>query len=235
MFGTQGSRETTTGSRLDLTVLETPATVDIIDGDAIRARMDTSVLEASTRSAGFTTESNPGNGSFSVCARGFCGQGAVTKLYDGTNYYNGSGHGHVPVRHLERRARRGFEGTLVGALRRRRHRRRDQRGPAQAAARAKRRSAADRRRGQHAVHRRRLHERARRLGRVSRGLQQQPVRQLGPAERGQRSRDAGVRRAVGRRATTWCYPRGSTAATRTRCGISASRTRTATSSAISSA
>ncbi len=40
VFGTQGARESTTGSRLDLTVLETPATVDIIDGDAIRARGD---------------------------------------------------------------------------------------------------------------------------------------------------------------------------------------------------
>ena len=59
VFGTQGARESTTGSRLDLTVLETPATVDIIDGDAIRARMDTNVLEAATRSAGFTNEVEP--------------------------------------------------------------------------------------------------------------------------------------------------------------------------------
>jgi iron complex outermembrane recepter protein len=88
VFGTQGARESTTGSRLDLTVLETPATVDIIDGEAIRARIDTNVLEAATRSAGFTNESNPGNGSSSIGARGFTGQGAVTKLYDGTNYYN---------------------------------------------------------------------------------------------------------------------------------------------------
>jgi iron complex outermembrane receptor protein len=88
VFGTQAGDETTTGSRLSLTVLETPATVDIIDGDAIRARLDTSVLEAATRSAGFTNEANPGNGSSSIAARGFNGQGAVTKLYDGTNYYN---------------------------------------------------------------------------------------------------------------------------------------------------
>ena len=84
VFGTQGAKDSTTGSRLDLTLLETPATVDIIDGDAIRARMDTSVLEAATRTAGFTNESNPGNGGFSVCSRGFCGEEAVTKLYDGT-------------------------------------------------------------------------------------------------------------------------------------------------------
>lgn len=87
VFGTQGARESTTGSRLDLTLLETPATVDVIDGDAIRSRIDTSVLEAVTRSAGFTNESNPGNGNSSIAARGFDGQGSVTKLYDGTNYF----------------------------------------------------------------------------------------------------------------------------------------------------
>jgi iron complex outermembrane recepter protein len=87
VYGTQGGRESVTASRLDLTVLETPATVDVIDGDAMRARIDTSVLEAVTRSAGFTNESNPGNGNSSIAARGFRGQGAVTKLYDGTNYY----------------------------------------------------------------------------------------------------------------------------------------------------
>jgi iron complex outermembrane receptor protein len=87
VFGTQSARESATGSRLDLTLLETPATVDIINGEAIRARIDTSVLEAVTRSAGFTNESNPGNGNSSIAARGFDGQGSVTKLYDGTNYF----------------------------------------------------------------------------------------------------------------------------------------------------
>jgi iron complex outermembrane recepter protein len=91
VFGTQGARDSSTGSRLDLTVLETPATVDIIDGEAIRARIDTNVLEAVTRSAGFTNESNPGNGNSSIAARGFDGQGSVTKLYDGTNYFNAAG------------------------------------------------------------------------------------------------------------------------------------------------
>ncbi len=88
VFGTQGARESTTGSRLDLTLLETPATVDVIDGDAIRSRIDTGMLEAVTRSAGFTNQSNPGNGNSSIGARGFDGQGAVTKLFDGTNYFN---------------------------------------------------------------------------------------------------------------------------------------------------
>ena len=75
---------------MGLTLLKTPATVDVIDGDAIRARIDGSVLEAVTRSAGFTNEANPGNGNLSIAARGFRGQGAVTKLYDGTNYYTAS-------------------------------------------------------------------------------------------------------------------------------------------------
>jgi iron complex outermembrane receptor protein len=88
VYGTQGARDSVTASRLDLSLLETPATIDVIDGDAIRARVDLSVLEAATRSAGFTNASNPGNGNSSISARGFSGQGAVTKLYDGTNYYN---------------------------------------------------------------------------------------------------------------------------------------------------
>jgi iron complex outermembrane recepter protein len=91
VFGTQGARESATGSRLDLTLLETPATVDVIDGEAMRARVDLSVLQAVTRSAGFTNESNPGNGNSSIAARGFDGQGSVTKLYDGTNYFTSAG------------------------------------------------------------------------------------------------------------------------------------------------
>ena len=91
VYGTQGGRESATGSRLALTLLETPATVDIIDGDAIRARVETNVLDAVTRSAGFTNESNPGNGNSSIAARGFDGQGSVTKLYDGTNYFTAAG------------------------------------------------------------------------------------------------------------------------------------------------
>jgi iron complex outermembrane receptor protein len=91
VYGTQGARDSVTASRLGLTLQETPATIDVIDGDAIRARGDMSVLEAATRSAGFTNEANPGNGNSSIAARGFNGQGAVTKLYDGTHYYTAAG------------------------------------------------------------------------------------------------------------------------------------------------
>ncbi len=79
------------GSRLDLSLKEIPATVDIINGDAIRYRQDLSVLQAVTRSAGFIGAGNPGNGGTSITARGFTGQDAVTKLYDGNHYFTLAG------------------------------------------------------------------------------------------------------------------------------------------------
>lgn len=91
VYGHDLSSVSSTGSRLDLSVMETPATLEIINGDSIRGRVDTSVLEAVTRSAGFTNEANPGNGGQSLAARGFRGQNAVTKLFDGTNYFTTAG------------------------------------------------------------------------------------------------------------------------------------------------
>jgi iron complex outermembrane receptor protein len=88
VYGTTGLTDSFTGSRLELSVLETPATVDIIDGDAIRDRVDLSVNEAVTRSAGFTIDTNPGNGNSTIVARGFAGNNAVTKLYDGNQVLN---------------------------------------------------------------------------------------------------------------------------------------------------
>ncbi len=77
-----------TGSRLGLTAMETPATVEIIEGDTIRERLDTSVMEAVTRSAGFTNDAHHAEGGSDIAARGFHGQETVTKMFDGTNYYN---------------------------------------------------------------------------------------------------------------------------------------------------
>ena len=87
VIGKELNSTSESGSRLSLTLKEIPATVDIIDGDAMRIRSDLSLLEAVTRSAGFTGAGNPGNGGTSIAARGFAGQDAVTKLYDGNNYY----------------------------------------------------------------------------------------------------------------------------------------------------
>lgn len=73
---------TTAGSRLSLTALETPASVQVLSGDDIRARGDISVNEAVTRATGITTQATLGNGGNSVAARGFSAA-SVAFLYDG--------------------------------------------------------------------------------------------------------------------------------------------------------
>ena len=78
-------------SRLDLSLHEIPATVEEILGDAIRYRRDLSVLKAVSRSAGLVGAGNPGNGGTSLTARGFTGQDAVAKLYDGNQYFTLAG------------------------------------------------------------------------------------------------------------------------------------------------
>ncbi len=88
VYGKPVDTTSETGSRMELTVMEMPATVDIIDGDSIRERLDTTVMEAVTRSAGFSNDGHPGNGGQNIAARGFRGQGTVTKMFDGTSYYN---------------------------------------------------------------------------------------------------------------------------------------------------
>ncbi|CFX45327.1 putative TonB-dependent siderophore receptor [Candidatus Filomicrobium marinum] len=81
-----------TGSRLGLTPLETPASVEIIPAQSIRERGQQSVTEAVTQNAtGFTSAAAPGNGGSSLTARGFVGHGSVMQLYDGTRLYVGSG------------------------------------------------------------------------------------------------------------------------------------------------
>lgn len=80
------------GSRLELTPLETPASVEIIDGETIRDRGQSDVNEAIARNAtGITFLGALGNGGTSLGMRGFTGLGAVARLYDGTRIYPGSG------------------------------------------------------------------------------------------------------------------------------------------------
>lgn len=79
------------GSRLDLTPLETPASVEIIDGETIRDRGQSDVNQAIVRNGtGITFHGAPGNGGTSLGMRGFTGQGAVARLYDGTRIYPAS-------------------------------------------------------------------------------------------------------------------------------------------------
>jgi iron complex outermembrane receptor protein len=72
-----------TGSRLNITPLETPATINSIDGDAIRARGDFDFIDAVTRAPGVTSAATPGNGGTALVVRGFAGQGSVMHLYNG--------------------------------------------------------------------------------------------------------------------------------------------------------
>ena len=98
-----GTRETrmsqvgSTGSRLGLTVLETPASISIINGDRMRARGDQDIQAAVTRAPGLTTSANPGNGGTALALRGFSGQGSVLQLYDGLRLFPVAGTITFPV------------------------------------------------------------------------------------------------------------------------------------------
>lgn len=76
-----------TGSRLDLTPLETPASITSLDGSAIRLRGDLDLIAAVTRAPGITTVANPGNGGTALAARGFNGHGSVLQLVDGLRLF----------------------------------------------------------------------------------------------------------------------------------------------------
>src|SRR6266851_3937265 len=80
------------GSRLNLTRLQTPASVEVITAETIAERGQHNVLDAVTQNAtGFTASPAPGNGSLAFNTRGFSGNGTVMTLYDGTRLYVGAG------------------------------------------------------------------------------------------------------------------------------------------------
>ncbi|PYE77992.1 TonB-dependent receptor [Xylophilus ampelinus] len=80
-----------TGSRLDLTPMQTPASVDVIDRSQLEARGDAALVDAVTRSAGIASLAHPGNSGSSLSARGFTDTTSVMRLYDGTRQYGGMG------------------------------------------------------------------------------------------------------------------------------------------------
>lgn len=81
-----------TGSRLGLTRLQTPGSVEVISAETIAERGQQNILAAVTQNAtGFTAQPAPGNGSIAFNTRGFAGNGTVMTLYDGTRLYVGSG------------------------------------------------------------------------------------------------------------------------------------------------
>ncbi len=78
----QLNAKTTTASRLGLTALETPASVETLDAETVKLRGDVSIREAVSRTTGFTDISNLGTGNaFSV--RGFTGNNSVAQAEDG--------------------------------------------------------------------------------------------------------------------------------------------------------
>lgn len=81
-----------TGSRLGLTPMETPASVEIIPGQLARDRGQRTVQEAVSQDAtGFTFIGSPGNGGTAMSVRGFAGHGSTQQLFDGTRLYVASG------------------------------------------------------------------------------------------------------------------------------------------------
>lgn len=81
------TKTTDTGSRLGITVLETPASVANLTGAELRLRGDLTLQDAVTRLPGITTTANPGNGGTALAARGFKGQGSVLQLVDGIRLF----------------------------------------------------------------------------------------------------------------------------------------------------
>ncbi|MET0706573.1 MAG: TonB-dependent siderophore receptor [Tardiphaga sp.] len=81
-----------TGSRLNLTRLQTPASVEVISAETIAERGQQNLLDAVTQNAtGITAIGEPGNGGIAFSSRGFTGGNSLMTLYDGTRLYIGSG------------------------------------------------------------------------------------------------------------------------------------------------
>lgn len=73
---------TSTGSRLGLTNLETPASIETLDADTVKLRGDVSIREAVSRATGISDISNLGSGT-TFSARGFTGNNSVAQAEDG--------------------------------------------------------------------------------------------------------------------------------------------------------
>ncbi|KAG1181994.1 hypothetical protein G6F35_015730 [Rhizopus arrhizus] len=80
-----------TGTLLGLTPFETPASIDIISNEQLRARGATTVTDAITQAAGISAMRHPGNGGSSLSSRGFTDSNSVAQLYDGVRQYGGVG------------------------------------------------------------------------------------------------------------------------------------------------
>ncbi|MEQ1758527.1 MAG: TonB-dependent receptor [Vicinamibacterales bacterium] len=80
-----------TGTRLDLPPLETPASVAVVSGDLIRNLGIPSLYIARSLAPGVTSSSPVGSGGNVLNARGFTGQNSVKSLFNGMEIYNAGG------------------------------------------------------------------------------------------------------------------------------------------------
>ena len=81
---TRLERRAKAGSRLDLTVGETPASVDVIDQDALRRRLESTMIEALDNAPGVVGYTS--FGTLNVSGRGFAGVFNSPVLFDGIRY-----------------------------------------------------------------------------------------------------------------------------------------------------
>ncbi|MFA5630110.1 MAG: TonB-dependent siderophore receptor [Porticoccaceae bacterium] len=84
-------------SRLGLAARDIPASLTVLNKEAIAIKGDFSGLSAVTRATGFASSASPGNGGTSTSVRGFNGHGSVVTTYDGTRMYVGSGSVNFPA------------------------------------------------------------------------------------------------------------------------------------------
>lgn len=82
---------TTSGSRLQLSALQTPASTSSLSGAEVRGRNNLTVQDAVTRTPGISSIGSPGNGGTALSARGFTGHASVMTLFDGIRMYTGMG------------------------------------------------------------------------------------------------------------------------------------------------
>jgi len=90
------ARANATGSRLNLSAQEVPASVESLSAATMQARGDLLVKDAITRTTGLTDISSPGNG-ISYSARGFSGNGSIAVLENGLRPQVGSGTATYPA------------------------------------------------------------------------------------------------------------------------------------------
>ena len=76
---------TPTASRLDLSPLQTPASVEIITGESMQVIADKTITAAASRATGIVNTSSAFG--FQLNARGFNGNNSVMQLYDGMRMY----------------------------------------------------------------------------------------------------------------------------------------------------